>query len=371
MNIDDFFAQSFAEARAKFLAAAKTTDGELWSIRHPQTGIDGEELAVDVLSLGDPMAKNVLIVCSAVHGVEGYYGSGAINAALNRGIKLRSDTRVVLIHGINPWGMSFGRRFNENNVDLNRNYLLGEDRSAVNKGYEKIQGWAEIKGLEDSDLAAACACGERLEADIGLTEMKILLSKGQTSSPKGLFFAGYGTCWSTLALHNIMRRVLYGAEQAIFMDLHTGLGPIGFADILSGYAPNSQEINLLGTYIGKAAFGEHRAKATGSTPHGTLTYAINELFADIGIRGLHTSIECGTQDLDIVLDALRLETALHFHADKDHPKYDEIKRGLRDAFYVDTPEWKQSVVEQTLGYIEGAINCLANEALPTRSQYGR
>lgn len=364
MNTDMFFAQSYAEARSKFLAAAQKTDGKLWTIRHPLTGVDGEPLAVDVLSLGDPDARNMLIVCSAVHGVEGYYGSGAINAALHRGIDLPQGTRIVLIHGINPWGMSHGRRFNEDNVDLNRNYRLDEDRSAVNDGYEKIRGWAEIKGLDDDDLAASHACGERLKAELGLTEMKILLSKGQTASPQGLFFAGQGTCWSTLALDSIVRRVLENAEQAIFMDLHTGLGPVGFADILSGYSPESQEMNLLGTYVGKAAFGEHRAKATGTTPHGTLTYAMRELYADIGVRGLHTSIECGTQDLDIVLEALRLETALHFHAGIDHPRYSEIKRRLRDAFYVDTADWKKSVVEQTLGYIDGALLCLDKEKLP-------
>lgn len=364
MNIDNCFAQSFAEARSKFLTAAAKTDGNLWSVKHPLLGVDGEDLAVDVLSLGDPNAKNVLLVCSGVHGVEGYYGSGAINAALEQGIDLPEGTRIVLIHAINPWGMSHGRRFNEDNVDLNRNYRLGENRDDVNAGYAKIRDWAEIRGLDDAGLTAAQEAGARLEAEIGLIEMKILLSKGQTLSREGLFFAGQGTCWSTLVLAQIFWRELQGVEQAFFLDLHTGLGPVGFADLLTAYPAGSKKLDLIGSYVGKAAYGEHRAKATGTTPHGTLSYAVHEMYAEIGLRGLHATVECGTQDLDIVLEALRLETALNFHAGRDHPRYDEIKGRLRDAFYVDSAEWKHSVTKQTLGYIDGALKCLATETLP-------
>ena len=31
---------------------------------------------------------------------------------------------VLLVHLVNPYGFKFGRRYNENNVDLNRNVIL-------------------------------------------------------------------------------------------------------------------------------------------------------------------------------------------------------------------------------------------------------
>ena len=37
------------------------------------------------------------------------------------------DVAIVLVHALNPFGFAWRRRWNENNVDLNRNFL--DDRS--------------------------------------------------------------------------------------------------------------------------------------------------------------------------------------------------------------------------------------------------
>ncbi len=55
---------------------------------------------------------------------------------------------------------------------------------------------------------------------------------------------------------------------------------------------------------------------------------------------------------------MRWEQALHFMGGEHHPRYAEIKQNLRAAFYVETPEWKQQVCEQTLGYLESALEWL-------------
>ncbi len=72
---------------------------------------------------------SALVVSSGVHGVEGFFGSAVQLAFLE---KLPPDWRppegaaVVLIHALNPFGFAWQRRFNEENVDLNRNFLLAE-----------------------------------------------------------------------------------------------------------------------------------------------------------------------------------------------------------------------------------------------------
>ena len=48
MNAPHFFAPSYAEARAKFLAAAEAAGLAVQSHRHPLLGRDGEVLAMDV-----------------------------------------------------------------------------------------------------------------------------------------------------------------------------------------------------------------------------------------------------------------------------------------------------------------------------------
>ena len=62
---------------------------------------------------------------SGTHGVEGYCGSGIQIGFLKEGLfaELPDDMSVVLLHAMNPYGFSNDRRVNEDNVDLNRNFL--------------------------------------------------------------------------------------------------------------------------------------------------------------------------------------------------------------------------------------------------------
>ena len=70
----------------------------------------------------------MVVVSSGLHGVEGYFGS-AVQLALLEGEDVvrghcRSGVALVLIHALNPYGFAWVRRANEENVDLNRNFLL-------------------------------------------------------------------------------------------------------------------------------------------------------------------------------------------------------------------------------------------------------
>ena len=75
------FSSTYAEARAKFLAAAVGT--RLESHPEPLRGVELETLAMDVARIGADDADALLIVSSGCHGVEGYGGSGAQVALLH------------------------------------------------------------------------------------------------------------------------------------------------------------------------------------------------------------------------------------------------------------------------------------------------
>ena len=62
MDAGRFFAQSYAEARAKFLAAVDAAGGDVHSHAHPLLGRDGEALAMDVARFGAHDAPALLIV---------------------------------------------------------------------------------------------------------------------------------------------------------------------------------------------------------------------------------------------------------------------------------------------------------------------
>src|SRR6478735_7539484 len=76
------FAQTYAEARDKFFAGARSCGLGVETHVHPLPGRDGEMLAMDVAREGAADAKSLLVVSSACHGVEGFCGSGVQVALL-------------------------------------------------------------------------------------------------------------------------------------------------------------------------------------------------------------------------------------------------------------------------------------------------
>jgi len=121
-----FFSKAYAEARQKFLSAAEQLDLiQHEAFIHPlKKDSSGEDLAVDVIRLGSMEARSVLLLSSGLHGVEGYLGSALQTQYLKKWAAQKpDDIAVVLVHAINPHGFDKYRRVNEDNVDLNRNFL--------------------------------------------------------------------------------------------------------------------------------------------------------------------------------------------------------------------------------------------------------
>ncbi len=80
---------------------------------------------MDFAVLGPERAEAGLVLVSGTHGVEGFCGSASQTGLLREGqIKAYAERlRVVLVHAHNPYGFAWLRRVNEDNVDLNRNYI--------------------------------------------------------------------------------------------------------------------------------------------------------------------------------------------------------------------------------------------------------
>src|SRR5208283_2584408 len=136
----DSFSSSYSEAREKFQEAVAAARGSAESFKHPRSGPGGEELAVDTAWFGPSDASRVLVLISGTHGVEGYCGSGAQVDWLRREEfkVLPADTGVLMIHAINPYGFAWTRRVNEDNVDLNRNFVDHDKAYPKNEGYLAI-----------------------------------------------------------------------------------------------------------------------------------------------------------------------------------------------------------------------------------------
>ena len=104
---------------------------------------EADGLYVDTIYLPSQLEqKNLLVLTTGVHGIEGYIGSVMLDVfwqeiypELNP-----ENTGVLVVANVNPYGMKYHRRYNENNVDLNRNFILDWNSfdMTVNKDYPKV-----------------------------------------------------------------------------------------------------------------------------------------------------------------------------------------------------------------------------------------
>src|SRR5204863_8265439 len=143
MNATIHFAQSYAEARGKFLAAGEARGARRSRHVHPsERGAEGEELSIDLAQICDDRAPGLLLLTSGTHGVEGFCGSGCQVALLHDDAFLaaveRSGIGVLMLHALNPYGFSHLRRANEDNADLNRNFVDFSAPPATSRGYAEI-----------------------------------------------------------------------------------------------------------------------------------------------------------------------------------------------------------------------------------------
>ena len=106
-------ADTYGAARDAVLAAGQRAGAEATAFPHPTPGRLGEELAIDVLTIGPADAESVLLVVSGTHGVEGYAGSALQRWWLDERSTARPvDVRVVIVHALNPVGFWWVRRVN-------------------------------------------------------------------------------------------------------------------------------------------------------------------------------------------------------------------------------------------------------------------
>ena len=127
MTDSNAFSPNYITARERFRAASSSLGYSHTAYPINQVSPKGEELTIDVAISSAEKFKRVVVISSGLHGVEGFLGS-AIQLILLEKLKsiplLPADTKLVLIHALNPYGFAWRRRWNENNIDLNRNFLL-------------------------------------------------------------------------------------------------------------------------------------------------------------------------------------------------------------------------------------------------------
>jgi hypothetical protein len=351
------FSDSYAEARAQFLAEAAASAMQVWSYPHPLPGSRGEPLALDVALAGPADAERLLIVTSAVHGVEGFCGSGVQVHALRHhqwypgrwpDAAGECDVAVLFLHAVNPWGFSHLRRVTNENVDLNRNFA---DFAAppANPGYRRLHKMLVPTHWPPNPADEAALA--QFEAAQGTGALQTAVSSGQYEFPDGLFYGGSEPTWSHRTLRRVLREHAGAARQVAWVDLHTGLGPAGHGErICAEVAGQAWGHARAEAWWGNAGRTPITRKDDGSSASARLDGTLGRCLSDdlAHAEATKITIEFGTVPPMEVLQALRAEQWLHNHPQTAATIAAPIKQALRNAFYVDDRTWKAQVLTQSL-----------------------
>ena len=353
------FSKSYAEARQKFLAAAQAAGLKVQSHYHPRPGRDGESLAMDVVREGPADAKNLLIISSACHGVEGYCGSGvqvnALRDAAWRQAARDAGVAVLYIHALNPYGFSHVRRVTHENVDINRNFHDYSQALPVNTAYREVQPLL-LPEVWPPDAANAAAVAKFI-AERGMPAFQAAVSAGQHEFADGLFFGGRGPTWSNLTLRNVLREHGRACQRMAWIDLHTGLGPSGVGERIFACADDKAALARARAWWGNCITSIYDGSSTSAYLTGLMWMAAYEECPQAQYTGI--AMEYGTQPMEQVMHALRGDHWLHLHPDAPAALRQQIKQDLMDAFYVDTDTWRQQIVDQAMDAMHQAATGLS------------
>jgi hypothetical protein len=230
--MDFFFPDSYEASRARF-----TRDVDLLRSKWPDTTLTSHplkadsEVSIDHAWAAPKKKENLIVISTALHGIEGYVGSAMLKIFMDEfAPRLNAEnTGLLLIHTINPLGMKNRRRYNENNVDLNRNFVMDEKfNPQTNQDYEPLIPLLNPPGQLSNMFASDIAFITRLLGCIirlGILRIRQGMLSGQYRHPRGVQFGGQETEEGTAVVRGLFEKALTEYDQVIHLDMHTGYGP--------------------------------------------------------------------------------------------------------------------------------------------------
>ncbi|MCW5649952.1 MAG: M14 family metallopeptidase [Ramlibacter sp.] len=350
IGVTQAFSSSYAEARARFLEAAATAGLPVESHVHPLTGRDGETLAMDVVLDGPADARQLLVLSSACHGVEGYCGTGVQVYALHdqewRDKARAQGVAVLYIHALNPHGFSHIRRVTHENVDLNRNFHDFSQPLPVNEAYREIQPL--LLPPEWPPSADNMAAIGQFLATRGQDAFQAAISRGQHEFAEGLFFGGTQPTWSNQTLRGVLRQHGRQAARLAWIDIHTGLGPNGVGERIYAGDDDDAAVKRARQWWDGGGSTPVTSIYDGSSTSAFLTGLMWASVYDECPQAEYTGIamEYGTVPVLDVMHALRGDHWLHQHPEAPPELARQIKQQMMQAFYTDTDAWKGQIISQ-------------------------
>lgn len=232
--ISALFPESYEASRARFRENLPLIQERWPAAQLAQHALPGDEgMTIDwIHSPATQRNQRVFILTIGEHGIEGYVGSAMQQRFIEKYLPRldATNTGLLFVHAINPWGMKHRRRTNANNVDLNRNFVY--DPADIDPGFNpdslKIDAFLHPRRPLRSFAWSQLPFGGRLLGNIikmGLKEFRATALLGQYHNPQGIHYGGSEYQEETRLLMNLYRQALQDYDQILHLDMHTGYGP--------------------------------------------------------------------------------------------------------------------------------------------------
>lgn len=350
---ESWFSPSFAVARTRFRALASTAGGDISTHEVEGVGAEGEALGVDVATFGPKDADRALLTISGTHGAEAYSGSAAQMALIDSLFEapLPEGIKLVVVHGINPFGFSHRTRSNENNVDLSRNFRDFTRPLPANPAYARYHPICCPDVWDD-------AAPQRYLSEIGVVArehgMDVALTGatgGQYDHPLGLNYGGDRRERSNAILEAVCRAELSGCEKLGYLEWHTGFGAYAEPFFVCLHPDGSPELARAERWFGQGTVGRNAEAFGGSGApawSGLMWHGLTEQFLpEAQIVG--SVVEFGTYGNSEVGTAVMMDRWLRFGTGPDDAALRaRLRATVIDRFDPQDPGWRSAVVRHGL-----------------------
>ena len=367
----DVFFDDYEDVRAHLEEIVDKLLEEGDELQFSSYAVDAEDdLYIDSIYL--PSSKecaNLIVITTGVHGMEGYIGSVMLDVFFEEIYPDvdKDNTGVLIVANVNPYGMKYHRRYNENNVDLNRNFILDWDNfdMSVNKDYPKVDGFLGPKTKMTNILLHEMQFYGALIGQIitnGADTISNALLGGQYEYPEGVYYGGNGDEKSTTYLKDVFEKTLESPyENIVHIDVHSGYGPrYNMVIFNSAYDEMTEEetIELFGYDNIIAYDSEAFYPTTGDTTD--FYYRLKDkMGADKDLYS--TCFEFGTIGdgfLDSVISMKYTveENQNHWNKSNSDITNEIIKERYYELFYPTEKEWREKTVEDFAKACKGVLD---------------
>jgi hypothetical protein len=352
-----YYSADYFTSRDRFLSACTAAGFRHQALPIDAAGPNGEVLTIDVTWKGAANPQRAVVLSSGLHGVEAPFGAAVQLALLETSFldwQPPDDGAIVLLHALNPFGYAWQRRFNENNVDLNRNFLIAD------------QTYAGSPALSGSFRRALTPAGLHRKLDLWPARMAYLAMRHGTSSfwqtlpggqydyPDWLFFGGQARSQTAELLDGFLPTLLDTACEVVHLDFHTGLGRWAECELLLSEVEKSEAAEWW-----HASFRESRVKspvpAAGSyVVRGGFGPWLQHRFAKCNYR--YAVAEFGTYSPRRVIEALADEVRWHGQLVTKASMHSRAR--LADVFVPRDPRWRTATLQTGLALFQRSIEVL-------------